>query len=56
MMSAIDEGNRQLPLAEDPAPADCKHCPELDRLVRVMQGIERELIVIVRVLCNGAKR
>ncbi len=55
-MSATVEGNQQLPLAEDPAPATCGHCPELERLAKVMQGIERELIIIVRALCNGAKR
>jgi hypothetical protein len=50
------EGEQRLPLAEEPKPDTCGHCPELDRLARAMAGIERELTIIVRALCNGASR
>ena len=42
--------------AEDTAQGNCGHCPELDRLARAMAGIERELIIIVRALCNGGNK
>ncbi|MDZ4346908.1 MAG: hypothetical protein U1E51_31225 [Candidatus Binatia bacterium] len=54
----IPRGESQARPVESTAPKDssCGHCPELDRLATVMQGVERELIIIVRTLCNGANK
>ncbi|MDP2606092.1 MAG: hypothetical protein Q8S00_26415 [Deltaproteobacteria bacterium] len=56
METLVPPQHENKPHAKDPAPDTCGHCPELDRLVRVMAGVERELIIIVRALCNGTKR
>ncbi len=52
----LTEGEPTLPLADEPGPDTCGHCPELDRVVDALNGVERELIIIVRALCNGAGR
>jgi len=51
-----EQGKQQPPHSEDPAPDTCGRCPELERLARVMQGVERELIIVVRILCGGGKK
>ncbi len=41
---------------QPPLPGACNHRDELDRLVRAMTGIERELVVIARALGGGGRR
>ena len=62
-LAAVDPGGHSAaevepkpPLPEEPAPSTCGHCPEMDRLAMAMASIERELIIIVRALCNGVRQ
>ncbi len=54
--SQTPDNSRSIPslvprVGADPAKlADCAHCPELERLIRHLAGIERHLEVVTRAL------
>ena len=43
----------QLPDVDPEAKCGHHHCAEIERLTQALNGIERELTIIVRALCNG---